>query len=85
LFPITYAVQFFRAGVATTDSAVVMNFIAGNNTFSLNTWSNLDLGLYSINVTAEIPQVLLPGGKLKIWFSFDIDIVSDCPLSVISD
>jgi hypothetical protein len=84
LFPITYAVAYSKNGIPIAEpTAIPFNPVA--NTFSVFTWNKLDPGLYSIVVSASIPQILLPGGTLTITFTFDVTIESDCKLSVIND
>lgn len=45
----------------------------------------VDIGLYTVEVSASIPQVLLVGGIKTITFTFDVTIESDCKISVIDD
>lgn len=83
--PITYTVDIMRDGVPTTDAAVVIDWNTVDNTFSVESWENADIGLYNFVVTASIPQVLEPTGVREITFTFDVIIISDCEFTVIND
>lgn len=84
LFPITYSATYKRAGVAIAEPAYIDYDPVARN-FKVQTSAKADIGLYSILVEASIPQILLPGGILKISFTFTVNIESDCVLSVIND
>lgn len=84
MFPITYATTYKRGGVSITEPTYLYRDL-GTNEFKLQTDMKVDLGLYTVEVSASIPQVLLPGGIKTITFTFDVTIESDCKISVIDD
>lgn len=84
LFPITYAASFQKDGLAIPPPTAITYNPATRN-FSVFTWSKLDPGVFTMTVTASIPQILLPGGILTISLNFDVTIISDCTIATINN
>lgn len=84
LFPITYVTTYKRENVSITEPSYLARDLVTNE-FNVETSLKADLGLYTVDVSASIPQVLLPGGIKTITFTFDVTIESDCKISVIDD
>jgi hypothetical protein len=84
LFPITYSATYALLGSPIPEPACIQ-FNPAARTFTVNTQSKSDVGVYSIIVTATIPQVLAPGGTISTSFTLLVTIESDCKLSTITD
>jgi len=83
-FPITYSSTYKRAGVVISEPSYLARDLVSNE-FTIETSFKADIGAYTVDVFASIPQVLLPGGVKTITFSFDVTIESDCKISTIDD
>jgi len=84
LFPTTYTAIYKQGGLVVPKPASI-NFDLASRTFTVSASNKADVGIYTVDVTATIPQILQPSGTLSTLHSFDVTIESDCLDSVIND
>lgn len=85
VFPFTYTHTYTKDGSSITKPAW-LNFDNAMTTYSFSISAPLDVGVYVVTATSEIPQVDPGTGVNRITVSsFIITVVSDCTITSLTD
>lgn len=76
-YTITHTASYMLLG-STIPKPAFITFTPASSKFTINSTAPADLGVYTITVTATIPQPSLAAGTLSVAASFVLTIGKDC-------
>lgn len=80
-YDLTYTIESIKVGGSSNPQPTWMTFDGPTQSFTFNAADPSDVKVYSITVTASIPQPSDPSGVKTVSKTFDLTVLSDCVLT----